>query len=188
MEYRDLRVQKTYTALFHAFQELMKEKDFDSITVKELCNTALVRTATFYKHFSDKYDFFQFMIQELLKEYHHDTEEKTNLDGIDYYISLIKDALSLLQDNVILLRAISSDSMLWLITETQRKKIREEMLEHLENDKKSGHNLATEPEILVELIMGALDQTVRWWIYNNKPCSIESLLEEMTKYLKRLID
>lgn len=56
-EKRDLRVQKTYTALFSAFENLITKKNFEDITVRELCDLALVRTATFYKHFTDKYDF-----------------------------------------------------------------------------------------------------------------------------------
>ena len=188
MKKRDLRIQKTYTALFNAFQELMQTKNFDSITVKELCDTALIRTATFYTHFSDKYDFFLFMIQELLMEYHGDKKAANmSSSGLDYYITLISDALALLQDNTALLQAIASDSMLWTITEIQRNKVRQEILQHLKEDS-SGCNLAAEPEILVEFIMGALNQSVRWWISNDKPCSPEKLLDEMSRFINRLIN
>ena len=68
-EKQDLRVQKTYAALFQAFQELLTEKDFESITVTELCDRAMIRTATFYKHFADKYAFFAFLINEGLNRY-----------------------------------------------------------------------------------------------------------------------
>ena len=58
----DLRTQKIYVALIKAFEELLQEKSFEEITINELCDQAQTRRATFYKHFSDKYDFFQFML------------------------------------------------------------------------------------------------------------------------------
>lgn len=36
----DLRTQKIYDALINAFSELLEEKDFEKITVKELCEKA----------------------------------------------------------------------------------------------------------------------------------------------------
>ena len=56
-EKEDLRVRKTKKALFDAFIKLLSQKPFDEITVNELCDEAGVRRATFYKHYSDKFDF-----------------------------------------------------------------------------------------------------------------------------------
>jgi AcrR family transcriptional regulator len=53
----DLRVKKTKKALYDAFMTLLSEKQFEDITVNELCDAAGVRRATFYKHYSDKFDF-----------------------------------------------------------------------------------------------------------------------------------
>ena len=62
----DLRLQKTYLALRNAFTELMEEKRFEELTVNELCDRALIRRTTFYKHFADKYDYFAFYIREMV--------------------------------------------------------------------------------------------------------------------------
>ena len=59
----DLRAKKIYDALIKAFEELLEEKSFEEITINELCDRAQTRRATFYKHFSDKYEFFQFMLK-----------------------------------------------------------------------------------------------------------------------------
>ena len=61
----DLRIQKTYLSLKIAFASLMEEKRFEDITVNELCQRAMLRRTTFYKHFADKYEFFAFYIREL---------------------------------------------------------------------------------------------------------------------------
>ena len=61
----DLRVLKTRKALTAALYSLLCEKSMDNITVTELCERAVVRKATFYKHFGDKNELLTYMIQEL---------------------------------------------------------------------------------------------------------------------------
>lgn len=61
----DLRVTKTRSALNKAFTELLEEKNFEEITVVELCDRAMIRRTTFYKHYTDKNDYFRFYICEL---------------------------------------------------------------------------------------------------------------------------
>ena len=92
----DLRIQKTYAALTRAFTNLLKTKSFEQVTVKELCDAAIVRTATFYNHFSDKYEFADFIIRDMLQRYHRDNADLSRLSGHAYYESLISGAFSLL--------------------------------------------------------------------------------------------
>lgn len=54
---QDLRYIRTNQLLCNAFKDLLEKKKFDDITIQELCNHALIRRATFYTHFIDKYDF-----------------------------------------------------------------------------------------------------------------------------------
>lgn len=56
----DLRIKKTYRALFDAFTELLEEHRFEDLTVAMLCDRAMIRRTTFYKHFRDKNDYFAF--------------------------------------------------------------------------------------------------------------------------------
>ena len=44
----DLRVQKTIESVKSAFDELVLEKDYEKITVKELCERARINKKTFY--------------------------------------------------------------------------------------------------------------------------------------------
>ena len=62
----DLRIKKTYRALFDAFTELLEEHRFEDQTVAMLCDRAMIRRTTFYKHFRDKNDYFAFYIDELM--------------------------------------------------------------------------------------------------------------------------
>ena len=54
----DLRITKSKRDLRNAMMSLLKTHTFDSITVKEICDVALINRMTFYKHYEDKYDLF----------------------------------------------------------------------------------------------------------------------------------
>ena len=47
----DLRVRKTITGIKAAFEALICEKDYEKITVKELCDRAQVNKKTFYHYY-----------------------------------------------------------------------------------------------------------------------------------------
>ena len=188
MEKRDLRIQKTYSALFNALQSLLEKKDFDEISVKELCDLALVRTATFYNHFSDKYEFIFFMLQETFKNYRKEPVAKDELEGPDFYIDLIHDGVDILEHNPVLIRAAFNNSMIWTISGKQRQRVRTEILNHLLSDQQKGYKLAANPEILTELIIGSLEQAARWWISEHKPYPKEKLIAELSCFMGKLIE
>lgn len=183
----DLRIQKTYAALTCAFTELLKAKSFEQITVKELCDNAIVRTATFYNHFADKYEFADFVIRDMLQRYHRDAPDLSSLSGHAYYKRLISDAFSLLENNTELLRSLASDSMLWSISGVIRSNMHDELHEHLISDKAAGHDLSAEPELLTELIIGGLEQSVRWWFTDANPLQPEVFKKQMLDSILRLI-
>ncbi len=61
----DLRIKKTYRALIEAFTRLLEEMPYENITVATLCDEAMIRRTTFYKHFADKDAFFAFFVDSL---------------------------------------------------------------------------------------------------------------------------
>lgn len=64
----DLRIEKTYRALLNAFTDLLETHRYEDITVAMLCDKAMIRRTTFYKHFADKAEFFSFFVDSLRAE------------------------------------------------------------------------------------------------------------------------
>lgn len=184
---RDLRVQKTYAALFRAFEELLKKKSFEEMTVRELCNIAQTRTATFYKHFTDKYDFFAFMVKELREDYSNNAEIPNSSDSTEYYLTLLYSGLKFLHEKEALIHAIDSDSMMTIIMQTTGNNVRSRLIEHLKKDQAAGCRLAAEPELLAELLIGALNQVSRWWLQDKNQVTIDGLNERLTLFINRMI-
>ena len=184
---RDLRVQKTYTALFSAFENLITKKTFEEITVRELCNLALIRTATFYKHFSDKYEFLSFMIKELRITYLENAKTLPCHTVEDYYLNIIKSGLEFLMTNQAFIKAADSDNMISIIMETTSEQMHETLIVKLKEDQRSGCTLISSPELTAELFIGAMNQVCRWWLHHQKEISVSRLIEELKPFVQSLV-
>lgn len=80
----DKRVVKTLTSLRGALLTLLNEKEFDKITVKEICDRAQVSRITFYTYFHDKYDLMNDMFRLLgtkVSELYQALDAKNNPEG-----------------------------------------------------------------------------------------------------------
>lgn len=51
----DIRIEKTKRTITNAFLELRSQKSLEKITVKELCEKAMINKSTFYAHYRDIY-------------------------------------------------------------------------------------------------------------------------------------
>lgn len=60
----DPRVIRTRRLLQDAFASLIQEKDFESITVRDIAERATVNRATFYAHFVDKFELLEAKLTE----------------------------------------------------------------------------------------------------------------------------
>jgi len=76
VEKEDSRSIKTVEALNGAMLSLLESRNFRNITIKDICEEALVSRATFYTHFTDKYDFLKWW---LLKVYPDDLVNKEDI-------------------------------------------------------------------------------------------------------------
>ena len=64
----DLRVRRTRMLIEKAFVELLQEKRFQSITIQDIADRAMVNRATFYAHFADKYALFEYSMREMFRQ------------------------------------------------------------------------------------------------------------------------
>lgn len=89
MKYKeDARVIKTKNALLKALLSLMAEKKYADISINEMCTTAGIRRATFYKHFSDKDDFLISVLKRLREMFEEKKwNNKITDNPKDYFIS-----------------------------------------------------------------------------------------------------
>lgn len=108
----DLRIRKTYLALHNAFESLLEEKRFEELTVNELCERAMIRRTTFYKHFADKYEYFSFYIREMTLTFQErlprDAQEG---EAGNYLLNMSRELLRFLKEHAQFVRNIKDSSV-----------------------------------------------------------------------------
>lgn len=60
----DVRIYKTKKNISEALIILLNEKDFNQITIKDICSRSLISKSTFYSHFVDKYDLMEKIVNK----------------------------------------------------------------------------------------------------------------------------
>lgn len=187
----DLRVEKTYRALIQAFEELLTETSFDQLTVNALCDRALVRRATFYKHFTDKYDFFRFYMHEMAVEMFAEVgpenweENLPDTDPAAFYMLCARALMHFLQGHQLLVQRFLQSSALPLTLDMITERVEKAVAARLRQDAE----LRNLPEIPVDVAAsfyaGGLVRTLRAWIEQKNRRPEEELLADIERMLRR---
>lgn len=183
----DFRIQRTYKLLTDALIELLAEKDFESISVSEICEKAMVRRATFYKHFGDKYELYAFIIRQLQDEF-----KKSHTGDYDtsrpqtFYIMMIRDVLQFANENRLIVTSIFKNSGAGKLTDILSDEIEMDIQTHLKEDESNGAILPGKPELLASMITGALVYTIKRWLINDMNVSIEEMSDLCLSLIKLL--
>ncbi|MCM3127082.1 TetR/AcrR family transcriptional regulator [Paenibacillus provencensis] len=72
----DLRVIRTKESIREALVELMEDKGFEAVTVKDITTKARINRGTFYAHYQDKFDLMRKCQEEIMHELAQLAEEK----------------------------------------------------------------------------------------------------------------
>ncbi len=163
----DLRIVKTYSKLREALSEMMCEMTFDEITVYDLCLRAKIRRATFYKHFSDKYDFLSSVISSMQDEISQKLSSIEACDNpVDYYTLYVKEILDYLRDNPRLSELIMISDEFPSILSVIMHGTRSSFIHDLKRDAKNGLKLPTNLEAVAMFLNGGLAALIVEWLQN----------------------
>lgn len=164
----DLRIKKTYRALFDAFTELLEEHRFEDLTVAMLCDRAMIRRTTFYKHFRDKNDYFAFYIDELTSGLPQKrVGEGGTVSADDVRVlrhEVFTDAMDLILAHEQLMDNILASSMSGMLTsmicDRIARSIRERVMSALDEDALAPVSLDTTAEFVAG---GIIRLFTMWW-------------------------
>jgi len=181
----DLRIQKTYMALTNTFFELLEEKRFEDITVNELCERAMVRRATFYKHFGDKYEFFTFIIREIQAEFDREIADSLDTDmPIDFYITIVRRVMTFFKENDRLVQSVLKSECYPSLFRILSEQIEFDILQKLKENGGKGYKLIADPEVMAHFFTGAILETLQWWLTSKMPISQESIEKQIVDMMK----
>lgn len=119
----DLRVKKTLKNIQDNFFDLLEEKPLKKITIKELAESSNINKGTFYLHYRDIYDLYEFIVDQFLEE----TIDKLNFDYLfnGEALNFLYDFVEVTKINRNKMRVLHQEEYTDFIEETFIKKLTE---------------------------------------------------------------
>ena len=183
----DARVIKTKSKLFQSFKSLLAEKPYEEITVNELCNRAEIRRATFYKHFTDKYDFLIAMVGTYIRSFDKSMKNSEYKNyPVEYHIEYQRKLVAYLTDNEDIVKLIFTSNMYphLLTAIVQQSYI--VVKERLERSVSNGEQLIAPVDIVATVLAGGIGSVIVKWFEENKPCSVDDLHIQLEAFFRAM--
>lgn len=181
-EQGDLRVRRTHKLLWEALMAELSERAFEEITVKEICERAMVHRTTFYKHYEDKYALLEQgmrqMYDALLAEVNVPPSAFSVDDPPPYFIRLFEHVAEHQQFYKLMLCGEGIGRFQKLV-----KDYVADIAESKMHKFTPAHRQLTVPAAMhVQSLAGAVLSILTWWLENDMPLSPH----QMAQYLQAL--
>ncbi len=182
----DARVIRTKEKLVSSFMDLIGKDKFENITVNDICEHANVKRATFYKHYTDKYDFFKYVVVTLRDSFDEKWNKRDAQDLSDYFSGY---AFSLIDffdshDDVIskLCQSTVSSTMFSIalsqnLTDTKLK---------LEAVGTKAQGSAHSVNVFSSMLVGGVFHTLINWVQSGKSMPKEELKSELEAIIEKM--
>ncbi|WP_315971157.1 TetR/AcrR family transcriptional regulator [Clostridium botulinum] len=178
-EAQDLRVVKTLDNIKNSFLQLIKEKSFTKITIKDLTERARINRSTFYKYYLDKYDLKEKIINDFLKDY----EKEFSLD----YIKSTHNSITLNIDELeklMLYFQIKEEMIMSLWDENMEDCVLSKMQEFLEEKigiwiklNTDTEQLDKKDELFIRIFSCSFLVIIKWWFECAPKCSAREIAQ-----------
>ena len=176
----DARVKKTKDKLFFAFKELLSVHQFEEITIQEICAKAEIRRATFYKHFTDKYDFLAAMTHAIIQRFDaRMSRSKLSNYPIEYHIEYEKRLIRFLVDNEDIVHLIFKSNMMPTLVAIIVHEHHKILIERINHSVENGERLVAPVSSVATMLAGGIGNVIITWFKDGKPISEEALANEI---------
>jgi AcrR family transcriptional regulator len=171
----DRRSQRTRHLLGEALVELIREKDYNAITVSDIIYRANVGRSTFYAHYHDKDDLFVGELDRVIEVLSHRIPGQ---EEMPFFPSL--GLFRHVGEEYVLYKALLWTPGIDLLIKHMQKSLSQRIEQSLQ---KSGTEFEVPLPILANFITGGFLSLLKWWLENKMIYSPE----EMDKIFKKLI-
>ncbi|MGN1442808.1 MAG: TetR/AcrR family transcriptional regulator [Acutalibacteraceae bacterium] len=183
----DLRIQKTYAALTDALLSILCHKSFEDITVNEICVKALVRRATFYKHFGDKYELLTFIIKQQLDIFKQNcAADQINRFSFEYYLYIFHQILDYIDDHTAIFQSVKNSKAFSVINAIATEELFLMMKDMFKEDALKGKDFILPYDIMARAYVGIVVSISGYWVEKSDNISKEELMEQFKILAKRL--
>ena len=176
-EQTDLRIRRTHKFLQEAMIELITEQGFESITVGDIAERAMINRATFYRHYQDKYDLVANIFEAAanhLMENMKPTSKDTGWSKMESMLEMWIQLFEHVAENARLYRAmLGKNGSSWFAARMREHTIkltleRLRQYEHQAEPKQQQIEPAMPQELSVMQLSHVLIGTIVWWLESEK--------------------
>ena len=154
--------------------ELLGEKDYDEITVKEIAERAEVGTMTFYRHYADKNALTQVIEAKVFAQIQDLLEPPVSLAAIE---RVTRRLLRYVQDNPDVFRAVGKTrSMNGIIQQLSARSLADINQLFPGNEPKPTGKAHLLRELAASHLVYAQFNLIRWWSQNDYALSIDEMV------------
>lgn len=176
----DLRIKKTDRALVEALFSLLSEKTFEDITVQAICDAASIRRATFYTHFSDKYELFGYAIRYTYQTLPSYKSLYTKDRSKDLYMLLIEDIISFIVQNLTLINSLKNSELTHLMINIISTEVVKDIGSIMEEYNETNLITIDNKDLAINFYVKGVFGTLQWWINNDYPISKDELIDQIS--------
>jgi AcrR family transcriptional regulator len=173
----DLRVRRTHKLLWEALMTLMTEQEFETISVKEICDRAMVHRTTFYKHYEDKYD----LLTRGAQQTHEMLLAELELVGKDS--SSYAQFFAHVATHERFYRVMLCGNGVGNFQMRLQNHFAESITTEMQRLEKGGQTFSVPPSLLAQFYAGALVSSLTWWFSHD----LSSSPEQMGNYVESLL-
>jgi AcrR family transcriptional regulator len=180
----DLRVRRTHKLLWEALMALLIEQDFEAISVKDICDRAMVHRTTFYKHYQDKYDLLLLGMGEMHKALICKIHADTPISADNSHRSTrLKYIFEHIEENRHFYKIMLCGDGIAPFQNVMRT--------HLAGLYESGLQVRMQGKptppipvpVIAQFYAGALISITTWWLENDLPCSCKEIADHFAQLI-----
>lgn len=188
----DLRIEKTYRSLIAAFTRLLEEHPYENITVAMLCDEAMIRRTTFYKHFADKAAFFAFFIDSLKIDLERRSEQRedgsVSHSAQEERIAIFQQLVDFLLEHERMMDNIFASSMIGSMTLVMCNKVAESISERYRGAYGVSEHVDVPLEAAAQFAAGGIMRLLQtWWERGHAPEDEETFVKASNTLVERVI-
>lgn len=177
----DLRVIKTRQLLKDALLALIKETDFDRVTVKKLTERAQINRSTFYAHFYDKYDLLEKTIDDELLSFVKEVAPKNGeeLTSINIPKSFYLRATQYIYQHAEFFKIMMGENGIPSFQQQFLQIIKRYMADHLEKFHPQPDEMRIPREFLISYVAHAYVGVISHWLESEMQYSTQYVAEKL---------
>lgn len=168
MSQTDLRTVRSKKMIKEAFINLVEDKGYENITIKDISDRAMINRKTFYSHYESVNALFLDILKEhvdvLIENFRYDyvqEEGQTNIEAVTQEMKLIIEHINRHKRSI---KILLNDSSSYQLTKQLESLMQERLMSKIEMINKKRKSSMIPVELLTATITSVFIVVIKWWL------------------------